>query len=69
MDEAGDLDALEQLLRAGLRQHRQQMTRLVRLRSRGTDTACARRVLEALGDCLDVICGHRQQILSSRGRA
>jgi hypothetical protein len=68
MIEQAGTDALEQLLDVGQRLHRRQVALLLRLRRGGADIGQARQVLEALGDCLDLMCGHRQRLLS-RGQA
>ncbi|WP_156399062.1 hypothetical protein [Methylobacterium sp. Leaf466] len=45
-----------------MRYHREQMIRLVHLRAQGEDTTRARLLLDALGDCLDVMRGHRSRL-------
>jgi len=62
-------EALGDLLRAGLHQHRRQVAHLLRLRRCGADTAQARQVLDALGDCLDVMRGHARRLQISQVHA
>lgn len=64
MTESGEgrLDALGRLIAEALRHHREQMALLVRLRTRGEDTARARLLLVALGDSLDVMQGHQRRL-------
>lgn len=63
MIETDESDALQQLLDVGQRLHRDQVARLLQMRRRGADTGRARQVLEALGECLDLACEHRQRLI------
>ena len=65
----GMSDGLDRLIGEGLRHHRAQMSLLLHLRAQGEDTAHARRLLDALGDCLDVIRGHQSRLASQTVQA
>lgn len=58
----GRSDGLDHLIGEGTRHYRAQMSLLVHLRARGEDTTYARRLLDALGDCLDVMRGHQSRL-------